>query len=312
VLITDFVQFVVMSAGLLSVTFLILFGIGWEPLRQTVEQRFGAGGFNPLLHPEMGAGYVLFNACLNLAAVLTWQANLQRVLVAKDAATGQRIYTRTAFFFVCRFLIPALWGIAALHALGTAGPAGGVSSLHAMPAWLATFLPVGLLGLVIAAMLAAEMSTDSSYVLTWSSVLYNDVIAPWRRPDHTEEAGLRLNRRLVAGIGLFLLVYGLWYPLRGDLWSYLGVTGTIYLASMSTLLIACCYWPRANRTGAIWAIAVGAIIPLGYLIAEQVQPAVRERIGPHWSGLAAYAGAALAMVVGSLLAKQPVSDEASA
>ena len=64
-------------------------------------------------------------------------------------------------------------------------------------------------------------------------------------------------------IGVFLLFYGLWYPLKGDLWTYLGVTGTIYLASMSTLLIACCYWKRANNWGAAAAIVVGAVIPVG-------------------------------------------------
>ena len=105
------------------------------------------------------------------------------------------------------------------------------------------------MGLLVAAMLAADMSTDSSYMLTWASVIYNDIVAPWRRPGWTEKKGLLMNRLLVAAIGVFLLFYGLWYPLKGDLWSYLGVTGTIYLASMSTLLVACCYWPRANASG---------------------------------------------------------------
>jgi SSS family solute:Na+ symporter len=109
-----------------------------------------------------------------------------------------------------------------------------------------------------------------------------------------------MNRLIVAAIGVFLLFYGLWYPLQGDLWSYLGVTGTIYLASMSTLLIACCYWPRANSRGAAAAIAVGAIIPAAYLVLEQLHPTVRQSIGPYWSGLSAYAGAGLAMVLGSL------------
>jgi SSS family solute:Na+ symporter len=141
-------------------------------------------------------------------------------------------------------------------------------------------------------------------MLTWASVIYNDIVAPWRRPGWTEKKGLLMNRSIVAAIGLFLLFYGLWYPLKGDLWSYLGVTGTIYLASMSVLLIACCYWPRANSRGAGAAIAVGAIFPVAYLVAEQVRPEVRQTIGPYWSGLAAYAGAALAMVVGSLTRKE--------
>lgn len=298
VLVTDFLQFVVMSIGLVAVTFLLMGKVGFAPLADSVEARLGPGGFNPLVHPEMGWPYVLFYAFFNLGVVLTWQTSLQRVMAAKDSRTGQRIYVGTAFFFVCRFLIPGLWGIAALHALGPAAP--GVTSLSAMPTWLAGFLPVGLMGLLIAAMLAADMSTDSSYMLTWASVIYNDIVAPWRRPGWTDRKGLLFNRLLVAAIGVFLLLYGLWYPLRGDLLDYIGVTATIYLASMSTLLVACCYWPRATRRGAAAAIVVGAAIPVAYLVLEQTTPAVRTSVGPHWSGILAYVGAALAMVAGSL------------
>ena len=55
--------------------------------------------------------------CCNMAAVLTWQTTIARVLAGKDTETGRKIYTRTSFFFVCRFLIPGIWGIAALAAL---------------------------------------------------------------------------------------------------------------------------------------------------------------------------------------------------
>ena len=298
VLVTDFLQFVVMSVGLVVVTWLLLAKVGFAALAATVEAKLGAGGFNPLANPEMGWPYLFFNAFFTLGTVLTWQTMLQRVMAAKDASTGRRIYVGTAFFFVCRFLIPGLWGIAALHALGAGAP--GVTSLSAMPNWLAGFLPVGLMGLLIAAMLAADMSTDSSYMLTWTSVIYNDIIAPWRRPGWTERKGLLLNRLLVAAIGVFLLFYGLWYPLGSDLWTYLGVTAAIYLASMSTLLVACCYWRRATPRGAAAAIVVGAAFPIAYLVLQQVAPSVSTGIGPYWSGILAYVGAALAMVVGSL------------
>lgn len=300
VLVTDFLQFVVMSLGLLAVTLLVLWSVGWDTLTGAVSGAYGAAGFNPLAHPEMGWPYVLFNVFLNLANVLTWQTAIQRVMSARDADTGQRMYTRTAFFFVARFLVPGLWGIAALAALGPGRT--GAEALSAMPTWLATFLPVGLMGLLIAAMLAADMSTDSSYMLTWASVIYNDILAPWRK-GWSERRGLLVNRGIVAGIGVFLLFYGLWYPLEGDLWTYLGVTGTIYLASMSTLLVSCCYWKRANDWGAWAAIVVGAAIPVGYLVLEQLPATAsfaRTQVGPYWSGIAAYVGAALAMVAGSL------------
>lgn len=108
VLVTDFLQFVVMSIGLIVVTILVLQGVGWETLTTAVARHYGEGGFNPFIHPRLGWGYVLFNACLNLAAVLTWQTTIQRLLAAKDTATGRKIYTRTSFFFVARFLIPGL------------------------------------------------------------------------------------------------------------------------------------------------------------------------------------------------------------
>lgn len=298
VLITDFLQFVVMSVGLIAVTLLILVYVGWDKLVTTVDANYGAGGFNPFVHPHLGWQYVVFQVLLNFAAVLTWQTTIARVLAAKDSQTGQKIYVRTSFFFVCRFLIPGIWGIAALATLGQV-----TNTLDAMPTFLSGFVPVGLMGLCIAAMLAADMSTDSSYMLTWGSVIYNDIMAPFRKTPWSEKKGIFVNRTIVALIGVFLLFYGLWYPLEGDVWTYLGITGTIYLASISVLLIASCYWRRANSWGAVASIVVSAAIPVLFLVMEKT-PATREiakAIGPYYSGIAAYVFSALAMVTFSLL-----------
>jgi SSS family solute:Na+ symporter len=309
VLVTDFLQFVVMSAGLILVTILILMNVGWEKLVTTVETNYGAGGFNPFVNPTMGWQYVLFNLMLNTAAVLTWQTIIARVLAAKDTGTGRKVYTRTSFFFVCRFLIPGVWGIAALATLGPVA-----NTLEAMPRYLSTAVPAGLMGILIAAMLAADMSTDSSYMLTWCSVIYNDIMAPFRKKPWSEKRGLFWNRTIIAFIGIFLLLYGLWYPLKGDLWTYLGVTGTIYLASISVLLIACCYWRRANSWGAGASIFVSAIIPVSYLVMEQLPStaALAKSIGPYYSGIATYLLSGAAMVVGSLLKPQTRSREEAA
>jgi len=298
VLITDFLQFVVMSIGLILVTILILMNVGWEKLVTTVETQYGAGGFNPFVNSTMGWQYVLFNLMLNTAAVLTWQTIIARVLAAKDTRTGRKVYTRTSFFFVCRFLIPGIWGIAALATLGPVA-----NTLEAMPTYLATAVPAGLMGILVAAMLAADMSTDSSYMLTWCSVIYNDILAPFRKQPWSQRKGLFWNRTIIALIGIFLLLYGLWYPLKGDLWTYLGVTGTIYLASISVLLIACCYWRRANSWGAAASIIVSAIIPVSYLVMEQLPStaAFAKSVGPYYSGIATYLLSGAAMVIGSAL-----------
>lgn len=312
VLVTDFLQFVVMSVGLIVVTILVLYHIGWDKLVDAVAVHHGPGGFNPFVNKAQGWQFVAFQALHNTAATLTWQTVTARLLAAKDTKTGQQIFTRTSFFFVCRFVIPGIWGIAAL---ATLAPAAYLTlspkmqadpSLYAMPLFLSTFVPIGLMGLLVAAMLAADMSTDSSYMLTWASVIYNDIIAPFKRTGWTEKKGLLLNRAIVAGIGVFLLFYGLLYPLEGNLWDYLSTTGTIYLASMSVLLVACCYWKRANSWGAAAAITVGALVPLSFLTLQKLE-GTREwvaSVGPNWTGLIAYGATTLAMIVGSLLKPQ--------
>jgi len=64
------------------------------------------------------------------------------------------------------------------------------------------------------------------------------------------------------------------------------VTGTIYLSSIATLLISCIYWKRANSWGATAAIIFGAIIPVSFLVMEQLPATVElaKRIGPYRSG----------------------------
>ena len=308
VLITDFLQFIVMSAGLIAVTVLILVRVGWEPLATNVGNRYGAGAFNPFLNSDMGGWqFVLANVFENTASVLTWQTMISRLLSAKDAKIGRQIYTRTSFFFVCRFLIPGIWGMAALAMLtpGALSVLGHpeCAARWAMPYFLSTFVPVGLMGLLLAAMLAADMSSTSSYMITWGSVIYNDILAPFHKRRWSEKTGLLWNRIIVGLIGVFLMVYGLWYPLKGNLWDYLVQTGTIYLASLSTLLIACCYWKRSNSWGAAGAIIVGAIIPTGFLVLKAMDSTadLAERIGDYYPVIVAFVGTWIAMVVGSLL-----------
>src|SRR6185369_5449703 len=79
VLVTDFLQFVVMSVGLLVVTFLILQQWGWDKLVATVQTHHGAGGFNPFANKSLGWPFVLSHLLTNPAAVLTWQTVIARL-----------------------------------------------------------------------------------------------------------------------------------------------------------------------------------------------------------------------------------------
>jgi SSS family solute:Na+ symporter len=107
---------------------------------------------------------------------------------------------------------------------------------------------------------------------------------------------------IIGFIGVFLLLYGLWYRIEGDLWTYLGLTGSIYLSSISVLLIACVYWKKANSWGAAAAIVCGAVLPITTLILQKVGPwTVWFRTNDTTCGALIYVVVAAAMIAGSFL-----------
>jgi SSS family solute:Na+ symporter len=322
VLVTDYIQFIVKGLGIVVTSIIVIWSIGWNNLVQGLWLCFdgtiaGAGQtlkahpFNPVHPTSFGWVYVLWQLIFQIAVVTTWQTQISRVLSARDEGTARKMYRRTAFYFVGRFALPGLWGAAALVYFTQHGGlpaslqhgAGGLdATLRATPAYLGILLPTGFIGLLLAAALAAEMSTDSGYLLTWATVIYNDLVAPCIRKPLSGAARLLLTRMLVLAIGLFLLVYGLWYQLPGNAWDYLAVTGNIYLASVFTLLVAALYWPRATSTGAYAALILGAVGPLTFLIVNGLVAKDRQ-IRPELAGASSFALAFAGMVIGSLITK---------
>lgn len=301
VIVTDFMQFVIMSVALILVTITIVFKLGWGNIVNAAFAKGGVGAFNPFLNPGLGWQYVLYTLISVSATVLTWQTMVARVLSAKSAKTAQKIYTRTSFFYIARSIIPVIWGIAAIVVLTPAEAAG--SPLVAMPKMLAKVLPTGLIGILIAGMLAADMSTDSSYMLTWASVIYNDILVLIHKNSWSQKKAILVNRVTVTLIGIFLFFFGLLYNLKVDLWVYMTLTAQIYSISISTLLIAACYWKKANAWGAYGAILCGVICPTSFLICQQIPAtaAITQAIGPYMAGIAGFFLAWIGMFVGSLL-----------
>jgi len=312
VLVTDYLQFLVMGIGIVITSVLVLVNVGGWNLIDSLQaawqgqagMKLNAHPFNPFHESNLGWGYLLWMVLVQLAAATTWQTVISRVLAAKDAATAKAMYRRTSFYFVGRFLLPGLWGAAAfVYFAQQGGLPEGVTSLTAMPQYLGTLLPVGIIGIVIAAMLAAEMSTDSGYMLTWATVIYNDLISPCLKRPLSPKGRLLLTRSLVLGIGVFLLFYGLWYEMPGNAWDYLAVTGNIYLASVFTLLVAGLYWKRATARGAYAALVLGAVGPITFLLIGK-----QYSIPPEVAGAAAFGLAALGMIGGSLLSPRPANQ----
>lgn len=274
VVVSDYIQFVLLSLSLLVMCFLSIKHLGWANIIQTVSQLKGEGGFNPFQSEGFGVAYIVWMFFLGLVSCAVWQTAVIRACSADSVRTVKRLYTWSSIGFLIRFLLPYFLGISAFVYIAQnqslrsvflpeGGQADSQVTLMAMPIFLSQILPVGLLGFVTAGMLAAFMSTHDSYLLCWSSVLTQDVVAPCFRKGLSSKTRLLLTRILILVIGIFILVWGLWYPLGQDLWDYMAISGAIYFTGALAILMFGLYWKRASRVGAYLALICGFCAVVG-------------------------------------------------
>ncbi|MEC9043035.1 MAG: hypothetical protein VYB42_07140, partial [Verrucomicrobiota bacterium] len=171
VIITDYVQFVVLSIGLLVTCVIAVQKIGWSTLVKGVDTIYSEQGFNPLIAGGIGGSYVAWMFFLGVISCAVWQTAVMRACAAESVEVVKKMYIWSSLGFMIRFLIPQFIGICALvyfFDMGSVQPffdgQGQVSNdpnvtMKAMPVFLGQLLPVGLLGIVAAGMIAAFMST---------------------------------------------------------------------------------------------------------------------------------------------------------
>jgi SSS family solute:Na+ symporter len=163
----------------------------------------------------------------------------------------------------------------------------------AMPWMLATILPTGLVGLVMAGMLACSVSNFAGYFLGWSSIISQDIVAPSLGRELSGRAKLRLTRLTVVALTAFIMVWGLVYEVPGPAYFYLQVTANLFMAPTLITVVAGLYWKRASSTGAVLAFLLGAVTSLGYLL-----PGISLSVAT--AGNLSWALAALGLGLGSL------------
>ena len=303
VVITDFIQYVVLSFAMLATTVIVLLKVDLGTISEAVLSGYGDGGVNPIVNDRFGWTFIIWILVTNVAAAALWQPGTSKALSSKSPEVAKKVFWVTGLTFAGRAMIPMFWGVAAFAYFGP-----GESSTAAMPMLLGELLPVGLLGLLVAGLLAASMSTYSSYVLAWSSVLTLDVINTLKPGGFSEEKTIWIARFISGLIGLFLLVFGLWYQIPETAFQYLFITGTMYTAGALGTITAGLYWKKANAVGAHAALILGAVVPAGFLVLEKFADQL-----PGWltfltnvniAGFLSFILAMLGMIVGSLLTQK--------
>jgi Na+/proline symporter len=191
----------------------------------------------------------------------------QRMLAAKDERHSMGA---TLFFNVAHYAVrPWPWIIVALASLivfpdvasiGERFPNVDPSVLGndlAYPAML-TFLPTGLLGLVVASLIAAYMSTISTHLNWGSSYVVNDVYQRFIDPNASEKKKVMWGRISTAVLMFLALMFALQLENALDAFGLLLQIG----AGTGLLFLLRWFWWRINAASEIVAMVVSFLIAL--------------------------------------------------
>ena len=298
VIITDYIQFVVLSIGLILSVLFSIHHLGWFNIFNQLEMLVSNPNlvYDPI--QSRGGFYVSWQVVLGFVSAIIWPTAITRALSLKSPETVKKQYMWSSISFLVRFMIPCFLGICAFVYFG--GNIIGNQTLMMMPMYLVEILPIGVLGIMVAAMLAAFMSTHDSYLLCWSTIITNDIIDPLTGGKLSSKQKINFSRIIIVILGLYILYWGLVYDGGDSIWSYLGITGAIYFTGAIAVILFGVYWKKASSTGAIAALLGGLSALLGLEPIRESIPMVAS-LQPEQIGLMTLAFSMMLMVVCSLI-----------
>lgn len=141
---------------------------------------------------------------------------------------------------------------------------------------MAHVLPSGLLGLLLAAMIAATIGNDTAYLHAWGSIFIEDVYLPLSKKQRlTAEEHVGLLRKSIAFVAAFSFVFSLSFPLHDYILMYMLVTGAIYLGGSGAVIIGGLYWRRGTTQGAWCGMAAGTVLAAGGALLIAIWPSCK-------------------------------------
>lgn len=300
---TDAVQAVLMIVGAGAIFIVGLQAVGgWEALMARLEP-----GQRALLKPADDA-FLPWPGLIGviLLGFYYWTVNqyfVQRALAAASLEQGRRGALFGGLLKLPNLFLMILPGMIAF-ALYPDLPEPDL----AFPTLAFEMLPAGLRGLALTALIAAVMSSLDSALNALASLVTLDLVRP-ARPHWSGRRLLAIGRLTTAVATVLAAVYAPLIAEFGSLFAYFQST----LAYLAPTLVAVCLggllWPRANATGALAAMAIGAPAGLAIYVLKEVTGAWTALGLPdlHFTVMAVvvFAFSAAVMAVASLAAPAP-------
>ncbi len=259
---TDALQAIILIGGSILLTGLALDRVGWWP---GLTERLELLGKPELLSMVKGSeselpfsGFLLGNFLVG--GMFYWcmdQVNVQRVLGARNVREARLGAVFAGFLKVVPVFILVLPGVvAAALSLDIRAADGTPDYNKTYSVLVQTLLPAGLRGIVLAALLAALMSSISSMFNSASTLVARDLLARFR-----PETSPRMQILSGQAALILVMVGGIFTtPIIGryhHLWEYLQEVSAYFSVPFAVVGLSGVFIRRANRHGAVAAILTG-------------------------------------------------------
>ena len=268
VVITDGFQTLFMLAGALLVIGLVTYrmgGLGWFPTTwQPHWDEQPLFSFDPSVRLSI-LGTIFSTFILASAGLAGDQTKIQRLMATTDARAARRAYATNQIVGIGVVLTLWLVGFALLGLVQNnpellpAGIDTGANGDKVFPYFISYLLPPGISGLVVAAMLAAAMSSIDSGVNSITAVIDRDFLHRFGKLPSDPRVQARWAKILSFVIGAVIVLGSAFMGgVPGNIWAVTKKTSGLLMTPMFGLFFFAFFVPFARPLG----VAAGAICGL--------------------------------------------------
>ena len=133
---------------------------------------------------------------------------------------------------------------------------------YVFPTFITTRLPIGVVGLMIAAIFGAAMSASSGELSSLSSATIIDFYRRHFVKDASDAHYLRVSKVATLGWGLFACVVSIYAANQGSLIEVVNRYGSFFYGSILGVFILAILTKRATAAGAFWGLVAGMAVVL--------------------------------------------------
>ena len=138
-----------------------------------------------------------------------------------------------------------------------------------VPLTLRTILPVGVMGIFCAIMIFLMVSTDTTYLHSWGSIIVQDLILPFRKTPFTPRQQLRLLRLFITGVAIFAFFFSYFFGQVDYILMFFAITGAIWAGGAGVCIVGGLYWKRGTTAGAWAALISGSSLATGGILCQK-------------------------------------------